>query len=147
MKLVFDDTPPWPVGKMTAGTLPPATESGIFVTPLNELMDHWLPWQRKAIGWAVPADAKVEVISETKTQSTLEWPAIVIESVISVAEVPVEARLTVLYFFMEWCAVVVFRTPPAQLAAERERAMTAILGARPDWTTPSALSLSQLYQE
>ena len=147
MKLVFEETPPWPIGKMTAGTLPRATEPGIYITPINELSDHWLPWQRKAVAWAVPADAKVDVISETKTVSALEWPVTVIESMISVDDVPVEARITVLYFLMEWCAVVVFRVPPGQLAAERDRAMKTVMSARPDWNTPAAVALAQLYQE
>ena len=86
-----------------SGAPPPAVALSMHATPLHPLPEHWLPWKQRAIGWGVTPGDHLDVIREEKVPSTVDWPVGITDSTISAGGRVVEARLTALYFMLEWC--------------------------------------------
>jgi hypothetical protein len=157
MKVVLEEASPWPVDVVTSlGRVADArtrAESGqdaqleVLIGPLEPLRELWLPWKTQSLSWGLPPGGKFEIIKESQEKSALDWPIDVIDSlVMDEAGKVLEARVTLLYFMLEWCAWVSVRGRPEQLDAERDRALQVVKSARPDWTRIEVAAIAQLYE-
>jgi hypothetical protein len=145
MKLVVREVSPWPVQTVGGTPLDLSRELSIIITPMEDRMERWAGWRERVLRAGVPAFARVEVTCDQPSTSALDWPVHVIDSTIVGADGKViEARVSVLYAMLEWCAAVIFRGRPARVAAERERAMRVLRSGRPDWSRPEIVALAQL---
>jgi hypothetical protein len=144
MKLVLEEQTSWPV--ITADKIGNLEGVQVVVGSLDPSKDIWKPWKQRALNLGIPKGGKVDVVKETPGNSTLGWSIETIESVVLDASgKTVEARITVLYFLLEWYSFVVVRAQPDKLAAERDRALTLLHSARPDWSRPEVAAIAQLY--
>ena len=156
MKLTFTSPVPWPMHTM-AQLLPitePAPTAGqrdveiaLVVRPLDPLVNYWGPWKRAMIDWGKPQGGKVDLVTEAEGKTVDEWEVQILDSLVKDVEGKVvEARLTVLYFMLEWCCMASLCGRPERLAAERDKALGILLSARPDWEGPGVAAISQLYE-
>lgn len=145
MKLVVREASPWPVQTVGGTPLDLSRELSIIITPMEELGERWGAWRGRVLRAGAPPFAKVETSAEVRTTSALEWPVLVVDSTIVDAEGrTLEARVSVLYLMLEWCAAAILRGRPAQVAAERARGLRILMSGRPDWSRPEIAALSQL---
>ena len=155
MKLVFEDPSSWPVQQLPV-QLPitqiaptvenPANGIVVLVRPLDPLLNFWGPWKTAMLQWGVPKGGSIDVVTDTKAKTRVDWPIEIIDSLVKdVDGKVVEARITVLYFFLEYCCMAVVCGRHDQLAAERDNAIALLGSARPDWSGAGIAAISQLY--
>jgi hypothetical protein len=145
MKLELVHPSPWPVHRIGETAPAGAADPSIVIHPLRKAEAHLAPWKHQVLDCLRPPFARADLVSETGGTSALGWPIETVESRITVGDEVLERRISILYFMLEWCGAVVFRASVPRFAAERERAMQILRGARPDWSTDEVVAVAQLF--
>jgi hypothetical protein len=115
------------------------------VTPLELRGEDDAAWRRRAVvEGADPADVRVGRTSVERAASG--WPMEVIEVAVVEGERLLEARLVVLFVFLQHRTALRFRArEPAALTAHHPEVMAILGSAGPDWSSDELLALSELW--
>ncbi len=156
MKLALENQSPWPVQTLPARQFPITEPSPILanqheivvvVRPFDPLLNYWAPWKQAMLDWGKPPGGTIDIVTEAKGKTEAEWSIEIIDSLVKDSEGKVvEARLTVLYFFLEWCCMAAVCGRPEKLAAERGQALDLLCSGRPDWSGDGVAAIAQLYE-
>jgi hypothetical protein len=144
MKLALDATSPWPIvrhGEATSDFLPQ-----ILIVPFEALARPSAVWKRKIFETALPTGARVEVSSDSRSASTLEWPIDIVEAKAFKPDgTALEDRLLVQYFMFQFSTTAMFRCAPGSLEKHRIDALAVLTSGRPN-TSGEVATIAELYE-
>ncbi len=107
--------------------------------------DHELR-RKQFVEWGLPADAQIEILTTSLAQSLVHWPVRLVEVQVKRGTKIVEARLVAIYGILEYLVAAMWRGKPAELAAKRDKIVTALISGRPDWRGREIVALAELYE-
>ena len=145
MKLILTHPSAWPVYRLDDGPADATGSASILVGPVEVTASKWGPWMERVIGFERPPFTIAEIVRTSPIHSALRWKVEMVESRLSAGAEVIERRLSYLYFMLEWCAAVVFRTSPTSFEAEVDRAVPVLSSGRPSWDG-GVVALADLYR-
>ena len=144
MKLVLEHASPWPVvaGVSSGGAALPH----LLIPPMEAPTEIDPAWKSEKVGTDMPAGCKVEILGDTGSASSNEWPVHLIDAKVHDSNGNlVEERLTVIYAMMQFAGIVILRCAPGGLADIRAEALPVMLSGRLD-TSEDIVGIANLYE-
>lgn len=118
----------------------------VMVSPLQPYPEDAAEWVRRQFTTeAIPADAEVSMVVTADLATVDGWPLHYAEGTVA-SDGAVEARVVILYKFVDHGAGVILRSPDAaQLAAHRQEVLDVLGQATPDWGAQDTACLANLF--